>query len=437
MKKNDIAIGICEAYTHDGMGIVKVEGFSFFVRGVIYKEEVKFKIIKLQKHYGYGKLIEILHPSIHRVTPMCKYYELCGGCHLQHMDTEEQASFKLGIVENNMQRIGKSNAIILDVLTSDCTSYRNKAQFPVHNNPYQMGFYRLHSNDIVDIEMCPIQSDKINNLYAYLREHLKGKSWVSSLRHILIKHAYITNESMLVFVVREDIEQQLQHFVQDIIKVQPITSVIMNINTTNSNVILGDSERLLYGSDTICEQLMDYCFRIASKSFYQVNPIQTEVLYNKVLEFASLTKEELVIDLYCGVGSISLLLAKESREVIGIEIVEAAVFNAIENAKMNGLKNVSFVCSDAGKYAEKLVEEGRHADVVVVDPPRKGCDQRTLDSIVKIAPDRIVYVSCNPATLARDVHILEGQGYVCKVVQPVDMFPNTYHIETIVLLQRR
>lgn len=437
MKKNDILMGTCVDYTHDGLGIVKIDGFAFFIREIIVGETVKFKLLKLKKNYGYGKLLAVIETSKNRTTPFCEYYGKCGGCQLQHMNLEEQSKFKHQIVSNNIQYIGKLDVEVNQVLSGNQLAYRNKAQFPLTDKPsFAMGFYRLHSNDIISIDKCPIQSDKINQLYNYLKSGLCSQSFMKSLRHILIKHAFATNQLMLVFIANKDIRNELNDYVAQLTNDMNVESVILNINTRNDNVILGSEEYLLYGSSVIQDQLDDMKFNIAAKSFYQVNPKQTEVLYGKALEYAKISKNDTVVDLYCGVGTITLFLAKYAKQVIGIEIVEDAIKNAKENARLNDIKNVEFVCSDAGTYAEKLQKEGKQPEVVVVDPPRKGCDDVTIMSIVKMEPNRIVYVSCNPATLARDIQKFKKYNYKCSIVQPVDMFPNTFHVETVALLKK-
>ncbi|MDQ0362800.1 23S rRNA (uracil(1939)-C(5))-methyltransferase RlmD [Breznakia pachnodae] len=437
MKKNDILTGTCVDYTHDGLGIVKIDGFAFFIREVIVGETIKLKVLKLKKNYGYGKLIEVIEVSKNRTTPFCEYYGKCGGCQLQHMDMDEQSRFKQQIVANNMSHIGKLNIEVNHVLNGDQLAYRNKAQFPLTDEPaFAMGFYRLHSNDIISINRCPIQSDKINQLYQYLKSGLSSQSFSKSLRHILIKHAFATNQLMLVFIANKDNRSELKNYITQLTKDMDIESIILNINRRNDNVILGSEEYLLHGHSVIQDRLDDMKFNIAAKSFYQVNPKQTEVLYGKALEYAKISKNDTVIDLYCGVGTITLFLAKHAKQVIGIEIIEDAIKNAKESAKLNNIENVEFVCSDAGTYANTLQKEGKHPEVVVVDPPRKGCDDVTIMSIVRMEPDRVVYVSCNPATLARDIKKFEQNNYKCSIVQPVDMFPNTYHVETVALLKK-
>ncbi|NBK97392.1 MAG: 23S rRNA (uracil(1939)-C(5))-methyltransferase RlmD [Erysipelotrichia bacterium] len=438
MKKNERLIGVCVDYTHEGLGIVKANEFTFFVKNVIVGEEIAFVITKLNKRYGYGKCTEILKPSKARVQPFCEYYGKCGGCQLQHMSYEEQLRFKKQLVQNNLRNIGGLEVEVLDTLASkELQAYRNKAQFPMrldHGN-VAMGFYRIHSNDIIDMKRCAIQSDLINEIMNATRNFLQVHTFDDVFRHLLIKHAFYSDEVMVVFIAKQSEIKGLSLLVESLVNAFPqIKSVVLNVNQRKDNVILGDEEHLLYGKETIVDSLDDLQFMIVSKSFYQVNPIQTKVLYETALSFANIDTQDRVIDLYCGVGTISLFLARKAKQVIGIEIVDAAIANAKQNAKMNGIHNVEFVCSDAASYANKLAKEQCEVDVVLVDPPRKGCDQLTLDSICVMNPKRIVYVSCNPATLARDLKYLVEQGYVCCKVQPCDMFPNSFHVECVVLM---
>lgn len=435
MKKNDILTGICVDYTHEGLGIVKANDFTFFIKNVLVNEEIEFVITKLNKSYGYGKYTNIISPSKERVEPFCPYYGKCGGCQIQHMSYQEQLRFKTSLVQNNMKKIGGLDIEIQPTLASANTcSYRNKAQFPVHisEEGIKIGFYRIHSNDIIDMNQCMIQSDTINSIMNTTRKLLVDGNYTNNFRHLLIKHAFYTNEVMVVFVTRKKKVTGLNKLVRQLIELHPeIKSVIQNVNKRNDNVILSDEEHLLYGKETIMDSLDDLKFIIASRSFYQVNPVQTKVLYETALKFADINHNDTVIDLYCGVGTISLFLAKQAKKVIGIEIVDAAIENAKENAKLNHIDNVEFVCSDASTYAQYLVKQNMQVDVVVVDPPRKGCDELTLDSICMMNPKKIVYVSCNPATLARDLKHLETKGYKTMIVQPCDMFPSSFHVENV------
>lgn len=441
MKKNDILIGKCVDYTHEGLGIVKVDGFPYFIKGVIRDESVEFIVTKQNKNYGYGRINTILSPSKNRVEPFCEYYGRCGGCQLQHMNLEEQLFFKKNIVINNMRKIGGITCEVRDVLASDETSYyRNKAQFPIsiQNNELSMGFYRMHSNDIIDMETCKVQCQSINAIYHTIRSLFKRISFKNQFRHVLIKYGFESNEAMVVFVCKNKVVPGLDRLVQKLCEAhKEIKSVILNVNKRKDNVILGDEEYVLFNQSYITDSLNDLSFHISSRSFYQVNPKQTIKLYETALSYAQISKDDIVVDLYCGVGTISLFLAKAAKKVIGIEIVEAAIENAKQNAIHNHIDNVEFICSDAGAYANKLLEEKMSVDVVVVDPPRKGCDQATLDSLVCMKPKRIVYVSCNPATLARDLKFLEEKGFETTKIQPCDMFANSYHVESVVQLIRK
>lgn len=295
-----------------------------------------------------------------------------------------------------------------------------------------------NSNDIIDMDVCAIQSTAINAVYADVRKLLEQDEKTASLmRHVLIKHAFATKEMMVVFITRKNDAAKLKKIGEQLIRLHPnIKSVIMNINERKDNVILGDQETVLCGKEYITDQMDTFSFHISSRSFYQVNPVQTKVLYETALKACQLHGDETVLDLYCGVGTISMFLARHAKKVIGIEIVGPAIVNAKENARRNNITNVEFICSDAADYAKKVVDNKIKLDVVCVDPPRKGCAASVLENIVQMSPKRIVYVSCDAATLARDLHILEGLGYKTQMVQPVDMFPQTYSVETVVLLGR-
>lgn len=439
MKKNDKIIGICTSYTHEGHGVVKIDGFPLFVKNMMVNEEAEIIATMVKKNYGFGRVVRLIQSSDQRVTPKCSLAKVCGGCQLQHMSALEQASFKHQKVKDVITRIGKLSVEVEPILSMEYPfSYRNKGQIPVGMQQGQAvcGFYRIHSNEIIDMKTCPIQSDQINIVLEQIRKFIvKYPSVAKPMRHLLIKHAFHTNEVMVVFIARKGEIENLTPFMKDLVHEVPnIKSIILNINTRDDNVILGQREIVLYGNRTITDTIHDLSFCISSKSFYQVNPIQTEILYGKVLEFAQLNGTETVLDLYCGVGTISMFLAQKAKQVIGIEIVPQAIEDAKRNVQLNNLTNIEFVCSDVAEYATKLSQSNHFPDVIVVDPPRKGCDQETLDSIVKMQPKKMIYVSCDPATLARDLRILEDNGYYTKKIQPVDMFPQTFHVENVVLL---
>lgn len=440
MKKNDRVYGTCTGYTSDGFGVVKIDGFPLFVKGMLKGEEGEVIATMVKKTYGFGRLWKCVVESNERRTPPCPIAKACGGCQLQHMSYEEQLRFKQQKVQDVITRIAKLDKEVLPVLENKQSQwYRNKCQIPVGVDQQQVvtGFYRINSNVIVDTDTCHMQSSRINEVLKHMRSLLQRYQNAKAFRHILIKHAFHTGEVMVVWITRARTFPHRDEMVQALIQELPyIKSVIVNINIREDNVILGDREELLYGESYITDYIHEYSFHISSKSFYQVNPIQTEVLYQKALDFCELTGKETVLDLYCGVGTISMFLAQQAKEVIGIEIVPEAIEDAKRNASANQLENVSFVCSDAATYARQLSQEGLKPDVVVLDPPRKGCDHETLESIISMNPLRIVYVSCDPATLARDLRFLDDQGYEVKVIQPVDMFSYSHHIESVVRLSR-
>lgn len=440
MKKNEHVTATCTGYTKDGHGVVKIDGYPLFVKGMMKDETAELVVTMAKKTYGYARALNYTTQNENRVEPFCKLAKQCGGCQLQHMNYEEQLNFKKQKVQDVIDRIAKLDIQVEDVLgMQEPYYYRNKGQIPVgvSDQGVLTGFYRIHSNTIIDMDHCGIQSQMINKVLVEMRRLLNKYKNAEVFRHLLIKHAFVTDEVMVVFITRKKDFKGKQEMAQELANAIPeIKSIIVNVNTRNDNVILGQDEYVIYGQDYITDEIDHLKFHISAKSFYQVNPVQTNVLYHKALEYCALKGDETVIDLYCGVGTISMFLAKKAGHVIGIEIVEQAIENAKENAALNGLDNIDFVCSDAASYAKKLSDEGLHPDVVVVDPPRKGCDQVTIDSIVKMNPDRIVYVSCDPATLARDLQIFETLNYHCHVVQPVDMFPHTHHIENVVWMSK-
>ena len=441
MKKNDQVHGVCSGYTHDGHGVVKVNGFPLFVKGMLEGEEGDLVVTMAKKTFGYGRLLKRSVTSPQRVTPPCPIAKQCGGCQLQHMSYSEQLRFKKQKVQDVIQRIAHLDVEVQDVLgMQEYTHYRNKGQIPVGMDKGKTvtGFYRINSNSIIDTDTCLIQSERINEVLQEMRRLLQTYNNARVFRHLLIKHAFSSDEVMVVWIVRSFQIPHEKEMVRELSEALPfVKSIIVNLNQRTDNVILGDKEKLLYGERVIVDSIHDLKFSISSKSFYQVNPKQTEVLYGKALEFAQLTGKETVLDLYCGVGTISMFLAQQARHVTGIEIVPQAIQDARKNAALNGIANIEFVCSDAASYAKKLCEQGMHPDVIVVDPPRKGCDAEAIESMVMMQPKRIVYVSCDPGTLARDLKLLKEKRYHTEIVQPVEMFPFTHHVETVVLLSHK
>lgn len=439
MKKNDVLTGTAVSYTEDGAGVVKTDGPVLFVPGLILGETAEIGITKMKKNYGYGRIIRITDPSPHRTEMKCSVCRLCGGCSLQHMDDEAQRRFKEEKVRGCFLQNAGMNPEIQPVLrTEPVWNYRNKVQIPVQVNGgrVEMGFYRNHSNTVIPYDNCEVQTELSNRISRWFAPALEKYSCGAVFRHILIKHAHRTGEVMVVPVVRDypfrgssGLFRELQDRFPEIVSLSVI------INRREDNVILDGKEILISGRPYIEEELLGRRFRISARSFYQINPYATEILYRTAAEFAGLTGRETVIDLYCGTGTIGMICAENAGKVYGIEIVPEAVRDAKTNAEMNGINNIEFLNMDASKGAQAVIRSKIKADVVIVDPPRKGCSKDTIDAILKIAPKRLVYVSCDPATLARDAALLAAE-YRIEKIQPVDMFPQTAHVETVCLLSK-
>lgn len=433
--------------THEAQGVGRIDGFAVFVDGALEGEQVEVKIIKLNKTYAVGKLITILKPSPHRVEPACGAYRRCGGCNLQHMEYNAQLTFKTKLVKDNLERIGGlKNIIVHDAIGMQRPlNYRNKAQYPVAavNGNIISGFYAARSHDVIDSKECGIQDVESDKVRKFIMQYITEKgitaydeaSGKGLIRHIVTRVGFNTGEIMVVIVVNGSTLPKSDDLVQRLVEAVPgIKSIFLNTNTENTNIIMGKRNIKLFGSDTITDTIGDYKFMISPHSFFQVNPVQTEVLYSKALEYAALTGIETVFDLYCGIGTISLFLSAKARKVYGVEVVEEAISDARRNAELNGVSNVEFIAGEAEKVVPEMYSKGIKADVVVLDPPRKGCEESLLHLLVEMQPKRIVYVSCNPATLARDLKYLGGQGYKAVEVQPADMFPWTGHVECIIMM---
>lgn len=449
VEKNKDYIVEIKGMGYEGEGVGKIDDFTIFIPGAIKGEKVNAKIVKVNKNFAFGKLLDVVEESSFRTEPICGIYKRCGGCQLQHLSYEGQLDFKGQRVKDAIERIGKINPEVLPVIGMENPyNYRNKVQLPVGeaNGEINIGFYALRSHDIINMEKCYIQdeiSEKImtlvkqwmitNNIKAYDETTHTGV-----LRHLMIRKGFKTSEVMVVLVTRTN---ELPHK-DEIINlltsnVKEVVSVIQNINSEKTNVILGLKSNTLWGKDTIQDYIGKFKFNISPLSFFQVNPIQTEVLYNKALEYASLTGDEIVFDAYCGTGTISLFLAQKAKKVYGVEIIPEAIENAWENAKLNNVDNVDFLVGKSEQVIPDLINKGIKADVVVVDPPRKGCERVLLEAIAKINPKRIVYVSCDAGTLARDLAILDELNYKTEKIQPVDMFPHTAHVESVVLITKK
>lgn len=432
----------------EGEGVGKIENFTVFIPHAIKGERCKVKIVKVNKNFAFGKLVEVVEPSLNRTEAVCSIYNRCGGCQIQHMSYKEQLEFKRQKVKDVINRIGKIDVEVEPVIGMENPyRYRNKVQLPIgkENGEVKIGFYAQRSHQIIDISTCYIQDEIGDKVIALTKEWIKQYNiepyneeiHKGSIRHIMIRRAFKTGEVMVVIVTKTDELPHKEEFVNIMVQNIPgLKSIMQNVNNKKTNVIMGEKNITLWGKDTIVDYIGKFKFNISPLSFFQVNPIQTEILYSKALEYADLKGQEIVFDAYCGTGTISLFLSQKAKKVYGVEIIKEAIDNAIINAKENGIDNTEFIVGKSEEVIPELINKGIKADVVVVDPPRKGCEKSLLEEIAKISPKRIVYVSCDPATLARDLGILRDLGYETKKVQPVDMFPQTGHVETVVLLQR-
>ena len=450
-RKNDLVTLEIEDCGIDGEGIGKADGFTVFVKDAVIGDTVTAKIIKAKKNYGYGRLMEVLKPSPYRVEPKCEFARQCGGCQLQALSYDQQLVFKTNKVKGHLERIGGFTDIPMEPIIGmdELFHYRNKAQFPVGRNKegkIVTGFYAGRTHNIIENRDCALgvaeNKEVLDRVIAHMEKYgiepyneATGKGLV---RHVLIRYGYFTKEVMVCLILNGNKIPKEEQFVKSLCEIPGMTSITINVNKKHSNVILGEEIRLLWGQEYITDRIGDISYQISPLSFYQVNPMQTQKLYAKALEYADLHGQETVWDLYCGIGTISLFLAQKAKFVRGVEIVPAAIENAKENAKLNGLENTEFF---VGKAEEVLPREykknGVYADVIVVDPPRKGCDETLLETMIEMNPERIVYVSCDSATLARDLKYLCERGYELRKVCPVDQFGMTVHVETVVLLSHK
>ena len=450
VQKNDRITVSIEDLTHDGAGVAKIDGYPLFIVGALPGETAEVHVLKTLKSYGFAKLIEIITPSEYRVAPPCHVFDECGGCQVQHLSYEGQLMWKQQMVKNAMERLAKLPHVpVLPVKGMDNPwRYRNKSQIPfgIQDGRVVAGFYQTRSHEIADTDVCIIQTEEADEILREMKKELgrlgiapyNEKTNQGMLRHVVIRKGRATGEIMVVLITKKKKFPQQVEAVAAIKRILPqITSIIQNVNEEKTNVIFGEKTITLWGKDAIEDLIGDVRFEISARSFYQVNPEQTEVLYQQALDYAQLTGTETVIDAYCGIGTISLFLAKQAKQVLGVEIVPQAIEDAKRNAEINGLHNTYFEAGPAEVVIPKWYKEGKTADVLVVDPPRKGCDEALLQTILEQKPTRIVYVSCNPATLARDLRILEDGGYETKEVQPVDMFPQTTHCEAVAWLELR
>lgn len=452
MKKNDVVEVLIEDMSDTGEGIGHADGLTLFVKDAVIGDRVLAGITKIKKNYCFARTVEILKPSGFRTEPKCPVCRPCGGCQLQALSYEKQLEFKTKKVKDCFRRVGgftgdfqnEGFEVKSTLGMENPWNYRNKAQFPVGINKEGKpvaGFYAGHTHSVIPTSYCAIQFKGHEEILAKVLEYIEmaGETVYDettnkgTIRHILMRKAEATGEIMVVLVINGKSLRDEKGFVDKLKGIEGMTSVQLNINTKITNVILGEECRVLWGKDYITDKIKDISYRISALSFYQVNPVQTEVLYETALSYAELTGDEVVWDLYCGIGTISLFLARSAKQVYGVEIVPMAVENAICNAKINGIDNAQFFVGDA---EEVYIREKIPADVVVVDPPRKGLAEELVSTICKMAPKRIVYVSCDPATLARDAARFAGNGYRVEKVQPVDMFAHGVGVENVVLFRQ-
>ena len=447
-RKNDIVTLKIEDCGIDGECIGKADGFTVFVKDAVIGDTVRAKIMKAKKNYGYGRLEEIITPSPDRVEPKCQFARQCGGCQLQALSYEKQLEFKTSKVRGHLERIGGFTDIPMEKILGmeQPFHYRNKAQFPVGKSKdgrIITGFYAGRTHSIIENRDCALgvtqNKEVLDRVIAHMEkfniqpyDENTGKGLV---RHVLIRYGFFTDEMMVCLIINGEKLPGEEALVKSLCQIPETVSVMVNVNKKRNNVILGEKVRLLWGQPYITDKIGEISYQISPLSFFQVNPYQTGRLYGKALEYAQLSGNETVWDLYCGIGTISLFLAQKAKMVRGVEIIPAAIENAKENARLNGFDNTEFFVGKAEEVLpEQFARTGERADVIVVDPPRKGCDETLLSTIIEMQPDRVVYVSCDSATLARDLKYLCERGYELKKVCPVDMFPNTVSVETVCLL---
>lgn len=449
-KKNDLVTVKIEDMGHNGEGIGKAEGYTLFIKDAVIGDTVEAKVMKAKKNYGYARLMQVLEPSPYRVEPKCPCARACGGCQLQFLSYEKQLEFKKNKVQGNLERIGGFHNLAIDKVIGMETPfrYRNKAQYPVGKNKdgeIITGFYAGRTHSIISNQDCylgaEVNQEILKQVLAYMEENhvepYEEESGKGLVRHILIRNGFRTGEIMVCLIINGKLLPKAEKLIERLQTIKGMTSISLNVNTKRNNVILGEEIQGLWGQAYISDYIGNIKFEISPLSFYQVNPVQTEKLYATALEYAELTGKETVWDLYCGIGTISLFLAQKAKQVYGVEIVPPAIEDAKRNARINQIENAEFYVGKAEEVLpEKYEKEGIRADVIVVDPPRKGCEPVVLETMLQMKPERIVYVSCDSATLARDLKILCQDDYQVEKVAVCDMFGNTVHVETVVLMSK-
>lgn len=448
VKKNDRLDVHIHDLTHEGAGVTRVDGYTLFVPNALPGETVEIVVTKTNKQYGFARLIDVKQASVDRVEPPCPIFYQCGGCQLQHFSYEGQLRQKRERVVDALQRLGQFDVPVHETIgMPEPWRYRNKAQVPFKQDGDRLvaGFYRPRSHDIVEMKECLIQDERNDEAVQVVRDVLAAhgvpaydeKTGRGVIRHVMARYGYHSGELMIVLITKTTKIKGVNEIVADILKRLPdVTSVMQNVNPDKTNVILGATNKLLYGHETIEDKIGGLTFTISPHSFFQVNPVQTEKLYGKALEYAQLTGTEQVVDAYCGIGTISLFLARKAAHVYGVEVVPEAIEDAKQNALVNEIDNVTYACGAAEDVLPQWKKDGINPDVIVVDPPRKGCAESFLETMVEMSPKRIVYVSCNVATQARDMRYLADRGYKLVEVTPVDMFPHTAHVETVAWMEK-
>ena len=445
--KNEVYEGVVSDYTSEGQGIVKIEGCAVFVPNAIVGETIRVRIEKAQKTWAAGKITELLEKSPHRVNRECPVAKLCGGCDFWHMDYEEETRLKAERVRSCLNRIGGESIAEVPILSAPtCYGYRNKAQYPVssHKGKAYAGFFRAGSHQVVENGRCRILPEEMDMVKDLVIAHMNRfripaydeTTHTGLVRHIYVRRGVVSRQVLVCLAVNGRKLPHAAELINALKAVPGFATLVLSINTKRGNTVLGEESITLYGSGTIEDTLCGLTFRLSPKSFYQINHHQAQRLYTAAIEQAGITKEDTVLDLYCGVGTITLAMAGAAGRVIGVEVVPQAVEDAKENAKRNGIENAEFFCGDAGTAALALEAKGVRPDVVVVDPPRKGLNADTIEALHRMSPRTIVYVSCDPATLARDVALLKERGYTVKNAMAADLFPRCAHVESIVCLTR-
>lgn len=448
LTKNELYEAVITDYTAEGQGVAHVEGCAVFVPNAIAGERVRLRIEKAQKTWAAGKIVEILEKSPHRVNRACPVAKLCGGCDFWHMDYDEETRLKAERVKTCLNRIGGQQLTQVPILAApDCRSYRNKAQYPVavKKGRAYAGFFRAGTHQVVENRRClilPEESDRVKDaVMDYVNQYRVSvydeQRHTGLLRHIYVRRGAVSGQILVCLVVNGQAIPRPQALIERLAKIPGFATLVLSVNTKKGNAVLGDTFQTLYGPGYIEDTLCGLNFRLSPRSFYQVNHHQAQRLYQAAISLAGITKEDTVLDLYCGVGTITLAMAAAAGRVIGVEVIPQAVEDARDNARRNGIDNAEFFCGDAGQAALELERQGIRADVIVVDPPRKGLNADTIEALSRFAPRRIVYVSCDPATLARDVALLNEKGYTLQSAQAADLFPRCAHVESVVTLSRK